>query len=157
MNLKRQRDQQEKGKRKKWHLMHICSYIYKLSNSFFHLWLFQAELFMLAVLWTNRESGTYFSSVHSVCVCVCVCVLVAQSCPTLFNPMDQGPHGSCVHIIFQTSILEWAAIPFSRGSSRPRYQTHVFHIAGRLFTIWTTRESSVHSTWALFVYICVSY
>ena len=35
----------------------------------------------------------------------------AQSCPTLFNP------GSYVHGIFQARILEWVAIPSSRGSS----------------------------------------
>ena len=44
-------------------------------------------------------------------------VLVAQSCPTLCNPMDFGPACSSVHGISQARILEWAAIPFSRGSS----------------------------------------
>ena len=34
----------------------------------------------------------------------------------------------------------WAAVPFSRGSSQPRDGTHISHIAGRFFTIWTTRE-----------------
>ena len=49
-------------------------------------------------------------------------VLVAQSCPTLFNPMDCTSLGSSVHGIFQVRILEWVAIPFSRGSSQPRNQ-----------------------------------
>ena len=40
------------------------------------------------------------------CVYVCVCVLVAQSCPTLPNPMDCGPQGSSVHGILQARILE---------------------------------------------------
>ena len=40
-------------------------------------------------------------------------VLVAQSCPTLCNPMDFSPPGSSVHEILQARILEWAAIPFS--------------------------------------------
>ena len=44
-----------------------------------------------------------------------VCVLVAQSCPTLSDPMDCSPPGSFVHGIFQARILEWIAIPFSRG------------------------------------------
>ena len=44
----------------------------------------------------------------------CVC---AQSCPTLSNPMDCSLPGSSVHGIFQTRILEWVAMPFSRGSS----------------------------------------
>ena len=52
-------------------------------------------------------------------------VLVAQSCPTLFDPMDCSLAGSSVHGIFQASILEQVAIPFSRGSSQPRGQTQV--------------------------------
>ena len=47
------------------------------------------------------------------CVCVCVCVLVAQSCPTLCDPMDYSSPGSSVHRILQARILEWVAIPFS--------------------------------------------
>jgi len=47
-------------------------------------------------------------------------MLVAQSCPTLCNPVDFSPPDSSVHGIIQGRILEWVAIPFSRGSSRPR-------------------------------------
>ena len=43
--------------------------------------------------------------------------------------------------IFQARILEWVAIPFSRGSSQPRDWTQVSCIAGRFFTIWATREA----------------
>ena len=50
---------------------------------------------------------------------VSMSVLVAQSCPTLCDPMDWGPPGSSVHGIFQARILELVAIPFSRGSSQP--------------------------------------
>ena len=46
-------------------------------------------------------------------------VLVAQSCPTLCNPMYRGLPGSSVHGILQARMLEWIAIPFSRGSFRP--------------------------------------
>ena len=38
---------------------------------------------------------------------------VAQSCPTLSDPMDCGPPGSSVHGIFQARVLEWGAIAFS--------------------------------------------
>ena len=48
---------------------------------------------------------------------------VAQSCPTLCDPMDCSLPGSSVHGIFQARVLEWVAISFSRGSSGPRYQT----------------------------------
>ena len=44
-------------------------------------------------------------------------VLVAQSCPTLSDPMDCSPPGSSVHGIFQARILEWVAISFCMGSS----------------------------------------
>ena len=56
-------------------------------------------------------------------------VKVAQSCPTLCNPMDYTVHG-----ILQARILEWAAFRFSRGSSQPRDQTQASHIAGVFFT-----------------------
>ena len=46
-----------------------------------------------------------------------VLVLVAQSCPTFCEPIDYSLPGSSVHGIFLARILEWVAIPFSRGSS----------------------------------------
>ena len=51
-----------------------------------------------------------------------VCVY-AQSCPTLFNPMDCGLPGSSVLGISQARILEWVAISFSRRSSQHRDRT----------------------------------
>ena len=54
-----------------------------------------------------------------------VCVLVTQACLTLCDPMDCSLLDSSVHGIFQAIILEWVAISFSRGSSRPRDRTHV--------------------------------
>ena len=56
-------------------------------------------------------------------------VKVAHSCLTLCNPMDYTVHG-----ILQARILEWVAVPFSKGSSQPRDWTQVSHIAGRFFT-----------------------
>ena len=63
-------------------------------------------------------------------------VKVIQSCPVLCNPMDYTVHG-----ILQARILEWVAFPFCRGSSQPRDRTQVYHIAGRFFTNWATREA----------------
>jgi len=60
--------------------------------------------------------------------------LVAKSCPTLCDLMDCSLPGSSVHEVFQARILEWMAISFSRGSSRPRNRTHVFCIASGFFT-----------------------
>ena len=63
---------------------------------------------------------------------------VAQSCPTLCDPVDCSPPGSSVPGILQARILEWVAIPFSRGSSQSRDWTQISCIAGSLFTIWAT-------------------
>ena len=76
----------------------------------------------------------------------CCCCLVAQSCPTLYDPMDCSPPGSSVHGISQARILEWVTISFSRESSRPRDQTWVSCIAGRFFTDWATREAHFITT-----------
>ena len=46
--------------------------------------------------------------------------LVAQSCLTLCDPMNYSPSGTSVHGILQARILEWVAIPFSKGSSQSR-------------------------------------
>ena len=70
-------------------------------------------------------------------------MLVAQPCPTLFDPMDCGPPGSSVHGILLARILEWVAIPFSRGSS-PREWTQVFYITGRCFHVWATNGWGVY-------------
>ena len=51
--------------------------------------------------------------------------LVAQSCLTLYDPREYSLPGSSVHGIFQARILEPVAISSSRGSSQPRYGTHV--------------------------------
>ena len=56
-------------------------------------------------------------------------VRVTQSCLTLCDPVDYTVHG-----ILQASILEWEAVPFSRGPSQPKDQPQVSCIAGRFFT-----------------------
>ena len=65
---------------------------------------------------------------------------VTQLCLTLCDPMDCTILHSSVHGIFQARVLEWVAVSFSRGSSRPRDQTQVSCTVGRCFTIWATRE-----------------
>ena len=70
---------------------------------------------MAASTWSERVS-------HSVC-------------PTLSDPMDWSLPGSSVHGIIQARILEWVAIPFSRGWSWPKDQTQVSHIAVILYRI----------------------
>ena len=46
-----------------------------------------------------------------------LCARSLQSCLTLCHPMDCSPPGSSVHEILQARILEWGAMPSSRGSS----------------------------------------
>ena len=62
------------------------------------------------------------------------------SCLTLCDPMDCSLPGSSVHGILQAIVLEWIAISFSRGSSRPRDRTWVSCIVDRCFTIQATME-----------------
>ena len=71
---------------------------------------------------------------------IVVGVLVALSCLTLCDPMDCSLPGSSAHGILQARILEWVAIPSSRGSSWARDWTWVSCVAGRFFTIWATRD-----------------
>ena len=69
-------------------------------------------------------------------------VLISQSCLTLCDPTDCSRPGSSVHGILQARILQWVAIPFSRGSFQPTNPS--LYIAGRFFTIWATREAVLH-------------
>ena len=72
-------------------------------------------------------------------------VKVAQSCPILCDSMDYRVHG-----ILQARILEWVAVPFSRGSSQSKGRTQVSRIAGRFFTSWATREAQEYgSEWPI--------
>ena len=66
---------------------------------------------------------------------------IAQSCPTLCDPVDCSLPGSSVHGILQARTLEWVTISFSRGSSQPRDGTRVSRIGGRRFNLWATREA----------------
>ena len=74
---------------------------------------------------------------------------------SLFDPMGCGPPGSSVHGILQARMLEWAALPFSRGPSRPgdqassllcpasasagRFSRHQCHLGSLVGLFWTQR------------------
>ena len=79
--------------------------------------------------WENTLVGP--ENLWDMCLCS-----VAQSCLTLCVPMNCSPPGSSVHRIFQTRILEWVVISFSRESSQPRGQMSLAcsKLAGGFFT-----------------------
>ena len=68
-----------------------------------------------------------------------------QSRPTLCDPMDYTDDG-----ILQARVLEWVAVPFSRGSSQPKDQTQVSCIGGGFFTSWATREAQEYWSGSVF-------
>ena len=82
-----------------------------------------------ASLVTPVLAGMLFTSLPPGKSVVQVKVSVTQLCPSLCDPMDYTGHR-----ILQAKILEWLSVPFSRGSSQPRDQTQVSHIAGGFFT-----------------------
>ena len=73
--------------------------------------------------------------------------LFSRSCSPfaeeMFLNIFATPPASSVYGILWARILEWVAIPFSRGSSPPGDWTQVSCIAGRFFTVWVTREALV--------------
>ena len=93
------------------------------------------ELIYLSIRWWYKGNSfawwvpCYYSESQ-------VKVKCAQSCPILCDPTDYTVHG-----ILQARMLEWVAVPFSRGSSQSRDQTQVSRIAGGSFTSWATREA----------------
>ena len=60
------------------------------------------------------------SRLGDLCITHCVHAQLSQSCLTLCDPMDCSRPGSSVHGLLQARILEWVAMPSSRGSSQPR-------------------------------------
>ena len=82
-------------------------------------------------------------------MCVKVKMLVAQSCPTLCDPMD---YIASVQGILQERILDWVAIPFSRGSSWLRDQTQVsLHGGQSLYPL--SQQGDIHVYMCVYVYI----
>ena len=94
-------------------------------------------------------------------VYLCVCGKLLQSCPALCYPMDCSPLGSSVQIL-QAKILEWVAMPSSRGSSWPRNWTWELNwiesvrfpaLVGGFFITITTQEAPIY---LLYIYISLS-
>ena len=79
--------------------------------------------------WGCKESNTTERLIWSeVWVVACVRAKLLKSCPTLCNPMDCSLPGSSIHGILQARVLEWIAMPSSRGSSWPRDPADVSYV-----------------------------
>ena len=114
----------------KWDLLHCRQILYQTT----------LQILQFLLLKYYQMSLIFFLSYFYVCMCV----LVTQSCLNLCNPMNCIAHQTPLSMgIFQVRILEWIAIPFSRGSSQPRDRTLVSCFAGRFFTIWASREALI--------------
>ena len=77
-------------------------------------------------------------------ILLCMQAKLLQSCSTLCDPKDYSPRDSSLHGILQAGILEWVAMPFSRGYSQHRYQTHTSwdsSLAGRFFITRATWQA----------------
>ena len=87
-------------------------------------------------------AGGFFTTVLPIwCVCYLLSHVWLFMTPwTIAHHAPLSMDSLCAWIL-QARILEWVASSFSRGSSWPRDWTQVFHIAGRFFTIWVTREA----------------
>ena len=74
-------------------------------------------------------------------------MLARPSCVTLCNTMDCSPPGSSVHGILQARILEWVAVSFSRGSSRPKDRTWVSYVGREILYHQDTWGARHENTW----------
>ena len=93
--------------------------------------------------WQASGVTPHFLPLHTDAQCISsapLCVPGHPVVPNSCDPTDRSPPGSSVPGILQARILEWVAIAWSVGSSRPRNQTQVSCIAGSLFTNWAMRE-----------------
>ena len=109
--------------------------------------------------WQHQMNFSIMTAVISSITSSNCCVLTAclrlhakslQSCLTLCNPIDYRPPDSSVHGILPARILEWVAVPFSRGSSQPRDRTCVSYvtcIAGRSLPLMPSGKTRAYTGW----------
>ena len=121
----------------------LCNFVY-ISSRYQFLHLEKGRYFFKVLFWELNKR-------------ICESVLVAQLLfATLWTIASQAPLSTGVSRHSPEWLLQWVAIPFSRGSSWPRDQTWVFCITGRFFTIWATREAS-ENMWKHFLNLKIFY
>ena len=122
----------------------VMSLLFNMLSRFVIDFLSKSQCLLISWLWSLSAmilEPKKIKSVTSVWILIKVKVSIAQSCLTLWDSVDCSFLGSSVHGILQVRILEWVAIPFSRGSSQSRDWTWV-SITGRFFTTWVRREEN---------------
>ena len=85
---------------------------------------------LLSQHFTSKDKGT------SLFLCLHYSAKSLPSCLTPRDPMNCGPPGASVLGILQARILEWVAMPSSRGSSPPRHRTCVSCISRQILYLW---------------------
>ena len=109
---------------------------------------------------TDRLDNSQFINSHTtqqihhtyIHVRACLHAQSFQSCLTLCNPMDCNPPASFHYGISHARMLEWAAMPTSRGLSQPGDQTHVYlHLLNHRWILYTVNHlESIY----VYLYIC---
>ena len=121
----------------------LCNFVY-ISSQYQFLHLEKGWYFFTVLFWELNKR-------------ICESVLVAQLLfATLWTVASQAPLSMGFSRHSPEWLLQWVAIPFSRGSSWPWDQTWVFCITGRFFTIWATREAS-ENMWKHFLNLNIFY
>ena len=90
------------------------------------IWSVTVTLVSCILLWSICQ---YFLQTPLLLCVPCMKAKSLQSCLTLWNLMDLSPPGFFFHGILQARILEWVAVPSSRGSSQPRDRTCFSHVS----------------------------
>ena len=101
-----------------FYFIDFCSFLF---HYFSLLWVYFALCFVVPWGRLDHQLRPFFFSY------ACMCAKSLQS--NSLRPMDCSPPGSSVHGISQARILEWVAMPSSRGSSQPRDQTCILYIS----------------------------
>ena len=130
-----------------WHIMCVQSWMNNTANSVsllllvssIHRWMDKGYIYIHTYICIYPFIQGYidiYTHTHTHTRTKWSEVKEAQPCPTLCDLVDCSLPDSFVHGILQARILEWVAVPFSRGSSQPRDRTQVSRVTGGFFTVY---------------------
>ena len=121
-----------------WMQTHSCRHETLFLVFFFLMFNWRIIALQCCIDFCHRTISISYKYVY---LCIYIHIYERVSLSVVSDPMDYNLPGSSVYGISQVRILEWVAIPLSRGFSQPRDGTQVCYIAGRFFTVWTIREA----------------